>query len=69
MSFNFLAAVTISSDFGVQENHLESVTVSIKHPPLGALGLSLLFSPLSSPRGTTVHKVCPWAHGAERQLL
>ena len=39
-----MAAITICSDFGVQENHVESVTVSIKHPPLGALCLS----PLSS---------------------
>ena len=32
MSFNFLAAVTVCSDFGVQEN--KSVTVSIFSPPI-----------------------------------
>ena len=32
MSFNFMAAVTVSSDFGTQEN--KSVTVSIVSPSI-----------------------------------
>ena len=32
VSFNFMAVVTIHSDFGIQEN--KSVTVSIVYPPI-----------------------------------
>ena len=49
MSFNFMAAVTICSDFGAQENKIKSVTVSpsIFYEVMGPDAMMLVFLMLS----------------------
>ena len=43
MSFNFMAAVTICSDFGVQENKVSHCFQSICHEVMGLDAMILVF--------------------------